>query len=110
MKHWDNLGIPKDDFQIMDSTGKNQYYQKKSVESHHTKLLQHTASILVFCIKLQLLKANSSTKIFYVLSVLVASRSSPREEPSPRELILKQKPKAECAVLCYFIFVYLLHV
>lgn len=95
----------------MDSTGKNQDYQKKicKVESCNTKLLRHTASTLVFCIKLQLLKAKSSTRIYYVLSVLVASKSSPREEPPLRELVLKQKPKAKCAVLCYFIFEYLLH-
>lgn len=79
------------------------------VESHNTKLLQHAARTLVFCKKLQLLKANSSTRNFYVLSVLLASKSSSREEPPLRELILKQKPKAKCAVLCYFIFVYLLH-
>lgn len=41
MKHWDILGIPKDDFQIMDSTGKNRIIKKICmVESHNMKLLQ----------------------------------------------------------------------
>lgn len=39
MKHRDILGILKDGFQTMDSTGINEDYQKKSVWYNHTAIL-----------------------------------------------------------------------
>lgn len=104
MRHWDILGIPKDDFQSVGSTGKIRIIRKKSVWYSSSTLNSYniTPSILVFCTKHQKLE-NSYTRMCYTVSLPLASKPSPRGESPPRELILQQKPQQDVmrfVILC----------
>lgn len=78
------------------------------VESHNMKLLQTYCKYFWILHKASALESKQFHQNL-LCAVLVASKGSPREEPPLRELMLKQKSKAKCAVFCYFIFVYLLY-